>query len=83
MKVGSKEYQALPIAKKIALLVRRGYKQAAFRTKSNAIAFAKAWKKKGYAVEGSRSTGPTIEDESTITAHAYFVTARKVRGKKR
>ena len=83
MRVGSKEFQALPIKKKIALLVKRGYKQAAFRSKTNAEAFAAAWRGKGYVVEGLRSTGPVVET-GKIVRKAYYVVARgKIRGKKR
>lgn len=72
-------------SKKIKDLVNKGYRQAAFSRKRNAITFARAWQKKGHKVEAIRSSGSTLE--GTYRQKAYYVMAlnkpkRKTRRKR-
>ena len=83
IRVGSKEFQALPVKKMIALLVKRGYRQAAFQYRTNAEAFAAAWKKKGYTVEGLRSMGPVVETGKFVRRAYYVIAKSKARTTKR
>lgn len=73
IRIGSAAYEKLPMARKIKLLVERGYKQVAFRSKSNAEMFGAAWKRKGYTPRGTRSSGPVIE--GGYQRNAYYVMA--------
>lgn len=75
IRVGSRDFDKLSTDRKISLLVSRGYKQAAFRSKSNAVKFAKKWKDKGYKVSLMRSSGPVTE--GGFQSGAYYVTAYK------
>lgn len=59
----------------VSNLVQRGMTQAAFRRKSNALAFQQAWRKKGYKVGTLRSSGPTVE--GGYKRNAYYVIAEK------
>jgi len=63
--------------KKITSLVSRGYKEAAFTRKDNAMEFATQWRKKGYTVGGLRSSGPTVEGD--FRKKAYYVMAKRKR----
>lgn len=75
IKVGSKQFNNLSIGRRISLLVNRGYKQAAFRYKTNAGLFAKRWKDRGYKASLMRSSGPVVE--GGYEKQAYYVTAYK------
>lgn len=55
IRVGDKNFDRLTIRGKIRLLVERGYKQAAFRLRGNAVLFAEAWAKRGYKARLVRS----------------------------
>lgn len=78
IRVGSKEFDKLSVERKIALLIRRGYKQAAFRIKANANKFAAGWKRKGYKARGLRSSGPVVEGgHRTDAGKAYYVIVSK------
>jgi hypothetical protein len=78
-RVGSAEFQKLPMKRKVSLLVDRGYKQAAFAKKSNATQFARQWADKGYTgTHCIRSKGPVMED-GRVTPKAYYVIAAKAR----
>ena len=75
IRVGSKSFQNLPITKKITILVKRDYKQAAFRSKANAVKFAIAWRTRGYKASLMRSSGQTVE--GGYQKNAYYVIAHK------
>ena len=62
--------------KKINAAVKKGYTQAAFRTKSNAAYFRKQWQEKGYKPGGTlRSSGPVLEGGHQ--KNAYYVVMDK------
>jgi len=83
IRVSSARYNTLADKKKIELLVKRGYGQAAFKKRSNAEYFAKLWKKKGRKdIEGFRSTGPTVEEPGKAS-RSYYVTTTKPRIKRK
>jgi len=75
MKVGSKDFENASIDRKINLLVQRGYKQAAFKTYTNAVKFAKKWRAKGYKTSLMRSSGTVTE--GGYQRNAFYVTAYK------
>ena len=54
-------------------LVKKGYKQAAFRYAKNADKFAAGWKKKGHSVKYLRSSGPV--SEGGYRKNAWYVMA--------
>ena len=62
-------------------LVKKGYKQAAFRRKSNLNAFRKGWAKKGYKTAVFSSSGPTVE--GGYKRNAYYAIASKSKTKHR
>ena len=64
-------------ATKIHSLFSKGYKQAAFSKKSNALFFAHLWEEAGYEVGMLKSTGPTLESPKKSVLHAYYVIAKK------
>ena len=66
----------MTIARKIDTLVKKGYKEAAFSRKENAVIFGKALVKKGLRVEVIRSSGPTVEGKRVYRrrgGNAYYV----------
>lgn len=63
------------IRNKIASLVKRGYTEAAFSSKRNAMMFANAWRTKGYTIATLKSSGPTVE--GGYKENAIYVMARK------
>lgn len=80
IKVGTKAFNALPVERKIKILVARGYREAAFASKTNRNAFIRLWLN---AQEGTKSytkwapstfisTGPTVEHPA-VRSRAYFV----------
>lgn len=78
IRVGSSAFDSLPVGKKIQLLVARGYHQAAFRSKKNAMAFAAAWKKKGCGkVDAMSSNGPTVDGRRHVRyKNCWYVIAQ-------
>lgn len=79
VRVGDKAFYAMSASRRIALLVRRGYKEAAFRYKGDAAKFAGLWEKKGYKVGIMRwSSGPVADGSNRDRVpRAYYVIARK------
>ena len=58
-------------------LVKKGYKEAHFRSKSNADEFARLWQEKGYRTERIRSGGPVVEGGSEPKAYGVMVAAKR------
>lgn len=78
---GKQEKTRVSIRNKIHRLVDKGYQQAAFSQKANAITFIEEWRKKGYKAEiVFRSSGPTVEGKKSKT-QAYYVMADRPKGK--
>lgn len=65
------------IDKRINLLIKQGYTQAAFDNRVNAEKFARKWKEKGYKIIGFLSSGPSVENPKKRSIHAYYVIADK------
>ena len=65
------------INRKIETLVKKGNRLAFFSRKTNAEKFAKAWRKKGYIVNITKSSAPVVESGKWVNAYAVVASKKK------